>query len=297
MHVLTKLFVVLVSLLVVLLVPLVVVYAHNENSYQTQYRQADASAAAARSAFEAAKASHGASILRKDNQITQLEADNLDLRRQADRQEAEVRQLEARLAEAENMDDQIRTQLSTLSSAVDAGQQLTESLISELRSLRRDALTAERQKVELDEALRDASAQLDAAVEARRALQEELQRLKDEHASSLDQLGEYAARHGPLPAGALASEGVGGRPVDVDLNATIVSVVKSQDRKLAEIDAGSRDGVKEGWLLTIGEGGSFVARLRIISVDINRATGVVELEDPFRREVRVGQEAYARANR
>src|SRR5688572_12349172 len=36
-HVVTKIFIVLVSLLAVLLVPLVVVYAHNEDSYKAKY--------------------------------------------------------------------------------------------------------------------------------------------------------------------------------------------------------------------------------------------------------------------
>ena len=41
MHVLTKLFVVLVSLLSVLLVPLVVVYAHNENTFKSRWESAE----------------------------------------------------------------------------------------------------------------------------------------------------------------------------------------------------------------------------------------------------------------
>jgi hypothetical protein len=65
---------------------------------------------------------------------------------------------------------------------------------------------------------------------------------------------------------------------------------------LAEINAGSRDGLKPGWVLTIGDGGTFIGNLRITEVDVNRSVGVVELEDAANRgEVRVGQRAVARA--
>jgi hypothetical protein len=65
---------------------------------------------------------------------------------------------------------------------------------------------------------------------------------------------------------------------------------------LAEINAGSRDGLKAGWVLTIGDGGTFIGNLRVTEVDVNRAVGVVELEDASNRgEVRVGQRAVARA--
>src|SRR6185503_20275421 len=60
-HVLTKIFIVLVSLLAVLIVPLVVVYAHNEDSYKRRYDAAEARAASLNSALSAAQAAAGAS--------------------------------------------------------------------------------------------------------------------------------------------------------------------------------------------------------------------------------------------
>jgi hypothetical protein len=177
---------------------------------------------------------------------------------------------------------------------MEAGQRLEESLINELRTVRRDALTAEREKVELDEALRDALAKLDAANEARRAIREELQRWKDEHAGAVSQLAEYIAVHGPLDSRVAAGERRGGMVPDRNLEATVVAVRRNRDEVRAEIDAGSRDGVQVGWLMTIHDG-SFVARLRIIEVDINRSVGIVELEDEFAgRTVKAFQRAIAR---
>jgi hypothetical protein len=293
-HVLTKIFIVLVSLLAVLLVPLVVVYAHNENSYQARYQAAESKAAVAQEALKLANAEFGAASQRQNQTIQELEMANIELQRQADRQETEIRESKARLAEAEASNAQIDAKLATLSNSVDAGQKLTESLIEELRTVRADALTYQRQKVEIDEQYRDVRAQLDVAIEARRALEEELQRKRDELGEALGMVSIYRERYGVLDE--VAVGGVGGRPSPVDLVATIISVRRSQGQNLAEIDAGSRDGLIEGVTGTIGFGGQFIAKLRIISVDINRATGVIELEELSDRGLaEVNHRVYFRA--
>ncbi len=294
MHVLTKLFIVLVSLLSALLVPLVVVYAYNENSYQARFVEAETKAASARAATDTQALTHGKEIMRRDNEIQSLQSSSIELQRLSDRQETEIRRLEAQVVESESLDADIRAQLSTLASSVDAGGKLTGSLIEELRGLRHDALTSERVRVELDEAHRDALAQLDAAVQAWRALQEELQRVKDDHARTLDQLGEYVFQYGAL-RGHVATAAIAEVPIDHDVDATVISVRRNNEQVLAEIDAGSRDGVKVGWRMVIGSKGNFLARLRIIEVDISRATGVVELEDTATRgRVEPGNHCYGR---
>lgn len=287
MHVLTKIFIVLVSLLAVLLVPLVVVYAHNENSYAARYEAATAETAAAQAALASAKTSFGIADAQKEWQLEQLRAENRQLRDQVAVQETTIQTVQRDLVEAESGKEEINAKLATLVSAVDASQRLTESLIAELRQVRKEALDSERRLVQVDEALRDSQAKLEVAVQARRALQEELQRLKDEHGVTLDQLAQMIAIHGPLRAGI---EGTGIPPTR-DLDATVVHVRRDADQVLAEIDAGSRDGVEVGWSMPIGYGGDFVGRLRIISVDINRATGIVELEQ---RPVEVGHTVFAR---
>jgi cell shape-determining protein MreC len=175
---------------------------------------------------------------------------------------------------------------------VDAGQQLTDSLINELRDLRGAVVQKERRLVELDEALRDRSGQLEVANAAVRALREELQRLNEEHARAMNDLQQYAIQYGAL-RDARESLDEMSIPPDRNLTATIISVRRSSDQVLAEIDAGSRDGVKAGWSMTIDNGSTFIGNLRILEVDINRATGIVSLEDNRRGLVEVGQQARA----
>lgn len=292
MHVLTKIFVVLVSLLSVLLVPLVVVYAHNEDSFKSKYESASADAAVANQNLQRVEAAHANEVARLQGLLNDANAANRDVARERELAQAEVMKLEGELAEAKSKQAEIRADLATISTAVASGQDLNSTLVDELRSIRTEAMAAERRAVELDEALRDLSGQLESAVAARRAMQEELQQIKDEHARALEKIGVYAQKYGQLEGMDLQRGNV--RPT-VDLDAQVLSVSRSSDQTLAEINAGSRDGVEEGWVMTIGRSGNFLGNLRIIAVDINRATGVVELEDPEGRgQVEAGDRVYAR---
>ena len=290
MHVLTKIFIVLVSLLSVLLVPLVVVFAHNEDSYKQKYQSASVQAAAANQNFQHGQLAHAQREANLDLQIRDLMSENEALAQQRESSAADIRRLQIDLAESRSQQAGIRADINTISSAVATGQDLIDSLLTEVRTMRSEAVSAERRAVELDEALRDMSGQLDSAVAARRAMQEELQQIKEEHAQALQSVAAYVEKFGRLDIQIAAST-----TPTVDLDATVVSVRRGPEQSLAEINAGSRDGIREGWVMMIGRSGNFLGNLRIIAVDINHATGVIELEDAGGRgQVEAGDRVYAR---
>jgi uncharacterized phage infection (PIP) family protein YhgE len=282
-HVLTKIFIVLVALLAVLLVPLVVVYAYNENSFQARYQTAESLAQTQAQALRANQAAAGAESTRLGNQIQTLQTQNSSLSNEKAAADATIRQLESQLASANGLQAEINAKIATIAETVKAGHELTETLVGELRELRTAAVRIEREKVQLDEALREVTTQLDVAEQARRALAEELARLKDENAKTMAQLSEAVALGfdpGEARAGAM-----GTRIADVTLNATVIRTERSANQQLIEIDAGSRDGVKDGWVMSISRGGEFIGNLQIINVDINRATGKLTLK---KGDVQVG---------
>ncbi len=290
MHVLTKIFIVLVSLLSILLVPLVVVYAHNEDSYKAKHESSSAQAAVANQNFQNAQLAHVQREADLDLQIRELMSENESMARGRESATADIRRLQIDLTETRSQQAGIRADINTIASAVATGQDLIDSLLTEVRTMRSEALGAERRAVELDEALRDVSGQLGSAVAARRALQEELQQIKEEHARSLQSIAVYIEKYGRLDIQVAAST-----TPTVNLDATVVSVRRGSEQTLAEINAGSRDGVREGWVMMIGRDGNFMGNLRIIAVDINHATGVVELEDTSSRgQVEAGDRVYAR---
>jgi predicted nucleic acid-binding Zn-ribbon protein len=292
--VLTKIFVVLVSVLAVLLVPLVVVYAHNEDSFKSRYERAQAQKDVATSELAQAEARQAAELNRLQVEIDAAVDANARLEQARVEADAETRRLQSLIAAEQAMKTEIDSKLATLSTAMKSSQDLTSDLVTEVRGLRGDKLTLERQKAELDEALRDVSGQLEVAVQARRALQEEIQRIKDELAEANSTISSAIAQ-GFDPTRITAGVVSQGRAPTRNLDATVIDVIRTGEQVLAEIDAGQRDGVEEGWILSVGRGSSFRGKLRIIRVDVNRATGIITLEDPLAgRQVQVGDTAFAR---
>jgi hypothetical protein len=293
-HLLTKLFVVLVSLLAVMITPLVAVNAVNEQSFKDKWLAAEQKRNAAIEQLDGEQQARMAEAAAAAVQTKELELRIAQVQKDYDASVAEARRLQGELADARSGQEDIRARIAMMAQTQQAQQQLGETLVAELRGLRTRAVDAERQAVDLEQELGVVRSQLEVAQAARRALQEEVQQLNEERDQAMDTIARYVAYIGELPS-ARAGAAAGYRPADRNLSASIVNVRRSEDSTLAEINAGSRDGVQEGWVLTIADGSRFVGNLRIIEVDVNRATGVIELEDTDSRgAVRAGQRAIAR---
>lgn len=294
MHVLTKIFIVLVALLTVAIVPLVAVNATNESTFQKKFKEAQAGAAAAQASLNTERAAWLASQQKLESDLRAMESKVGDLQKQADAKSAEARKAAQELAGTKAAQASIASSLAVLAQNGKATGELTETLVAELRNLRTRSMEAEKRLVEVQESLDATQSNLEVADAAKRALQEENKRLSDDLARSITDVAQYVANFGELKAraGAVADRVV----ADRSFSASIISVRRDKGTALAEINAGSRDGVKAGWTMTIGDGSTFIGNLRITEVDVNRAVGVVELEDATTRgEVKVGQRAIARS--
>ena len=295
MHVLTKIFIVLVALLTVAIVPLVAVNATNESTFQKKFKEAQASASAAEAILSTERSAWLASQQKLETDIRAMESKVADLQKQADSKGAEARKAAQELAGTKAAQASIAASLEVLAQNGKATGELTETLVAELRNLRTRSMEAEKRLVEVQEAFDSSQSSLEVADAARRALQEEVKRLADEKDHALATVADYVASVGELAkarAGAVGERVVATRSV----SSTIISVRRDGTTTLAEINAGSRDGLKAGWVMTIGDGSTFVGNLRITEVDVNRSVGVVELEDATARgEVKVGQRAISRS--
>ena len=296
MHLLTKLFIVLVSLLAVMIVPLVAVNAVNEESFRSAWQNAEQAKDAAMEELAAEQRIRMAEASRASLEAKEMEMRQTQLQQTNDERVAEVRRLEGQLTDARAGQEDIRARIGMMAETYKAQQNLSETLVAELRSLRTRAVNAERQSVELEEELGIVRSQLEVAEAARRALQEEVMQLNDEKDESLDTIARYVAYIGELPSARAGATGSSRLPADRNLHATIINVRRSKDAPaIAEINAGERDGVQVGWVMTIADGSKFLGNLRINRVDVNRATGVIELEDQQNRgTVRSGNRAIAR---
>jgi chromosome segregation ATPase len=298
-HPLTKIFIVLVALLAVALVPLVAVYATNEGTYKRKWMDEQAKAAASAADLQKGQSAWNATEASLNEKLGQLQAQITSLKEEADRKSADNRKLASDLAAAKALQASINSNLEIMAQTGKANSALNEALVIELRDLRTKVVDAERQVVELDEQVSTLQSQLDVADAARKALQAELTRVGEEKNMALSDVAKYVATYGQLANDGIVTAAagmVGDRvPADRDVAATIVAVRNVNDQTLAEINAGSRDGIKEGWTMTIANGPNFVGLLRIMSVDVNRATGVVELAAVAGNgPAQVGQKAIAR---
>jgi TolA-binding protein len=295
-HLLTKILVVLVALLVAALVPLAAVSATNQAAFKTKAADAEAKQKTAQSELSLANDAYNASIAAIQAKVSDLESRIRGVSMERDK-EIQMR------ADKERDLERARIELADLKgqvAAMSANDTLQTKLIDAMRqdidSARVQYLAAEKARVELQDSLARLQGDLDSESAAKRQLQEQLQKVSEEKERAVAESQRYAALHGSLQprAGAAPDAGL---PVIADrsLSATLIDVKREPDAVLAEINAGSRDGVKEGWVMTIADGSNFMGNLRIVQVDVNRAVGVVELEDPQTRgEVKSGQRAIAR---
>jgi hypothetical protein len=296
-HVLTKIFVVLVALLTVAIVPLVAVNATNESSFKQKFKGAEMKAAAAESMLASERTSWLSQQQKLEADLAAAKAVVADLQKQVETKASAARKAESELAGTKSAAASIASSLEVIAQTDKAKGELNNALVAELSELRTKSLDAETRLKELEIAFDKSKSDLDVADAARRALQEEVKRLSDEKDRAVATIAEYVASVGEITKARAGAVGDVQRVAATrNLSATIINVRRGETAPLAEINAGSREGVKAGWVLTIGDGATFIGNLRITEVDVNRAVGVIELEDPATRgEVKVGQRAIARA--
>ncbi len=292
MHILTKILIVVVTLLIVMLVPLVMVNATNEASFKSRFQAAQAENASLQAQTVAASNARLASEAALGAQVRTLEAEAGAVRQQLEARAAEARRLQGELDRSTSMMAGMASTLSQIEQTGKANVKITEGLIAEADALRKRETQLSERTVALEQQvadLRDTEGVLRAEIFK---LQEQLKEATDQRDRDAATIARYEASVGSLHT---AAAGEVRRVADRNLRAKVVKVIDDPAGKLASIDAGERDGVQAGWVLTISDGTNYIANLRVIEVDVNRAVGLVELEDPAAgRVVAAGQTAIAR---
>ncbi|MBC8201261.1 MAG: hypothetical protein H8E86_04375 [Planctomycetes bacterium] len=279
MHILTKIFIVLVTLLAVAMVPLVATYTTNESSYRAKYREADDQRVVATT--RANDAEHTLSTQRlemqkeldaKDSVIGTLRSDQSNTRVTIETLQAQVGRLEAQLAQS-------NANLQALLSASEVNSEMKQRFVSENYDLRNELVSAERVVMEMEDLLNDANFAKEEANRGKEKAEEERHNIEKQLDTLQVQLDSYFSKYGALASTSVVETGIA---PDRALTSTVLTVSRSNDDVLVEINAGSRDGVKKGWIMTVGKDGTFLGRLQVEKVDINRSIGRVTLEDSSR---------------
>ena len=294
MHILTKVFVVLVSLLAVALVPLAAVQASNQSVLRQQIKDKDIQVSAARSELDTERALRAKAENDTALQIKDLDAEKNRLQSDLAQNGLRVRSLEADIAQSKIRLASLEQTIAVTMDVDRAKTQLTKTLSEELDKQRTMLTDCEGIRIAVEQKLGKTDSDLRVAQEALGDLKEQIASLSSEKVKSDQVVQSFTAKFGPTDADSGSSIAVATIP-DRNVSASIVNVRRTDNQVYAEIDAGSRDGVKVGWTMTIGDGARFIGKLKITSVDVNKSVGTVELEDiAARGAVRAGQKVTIR---
>lgn len=295
-HILTKILVVLVALLVVALVPLASVASTNQINFKREAADAESKYKLEQTNSRAAQDAYYASVGAQQARIAALEKEIATAQQQASSERSARADFEKQVESMRIQVAELQGQVTAFAANAGLQTKLIDALRTDVESSRTQYISSEKQRVELQDAIARMQGDLESETAAKRQLQEQLQKVTEEKDRASADVSRYAALHGSMaPRAGATGDAVLPTPADRSLSATVVSVKREPDSTLAEINVGSRDGVREGWVLTLADGSNFVGNLRIVQVDVNRAVGVVELEDiSTRGEVKPGQRAIAR---
>ena len=289
MHILTKIFAGLVALLSVALVPLVAVYVHNEESYRVRYLDASAKEKAIMKNIESVQAMSQAQQARYESLVQEQGSRIAQLNENIARFETTATELRTNLRQAELKEDSSRMAYEALVKALQTNGTVNDRLIQDLNALRSRAVELEKQYLKEKELLAQSRSELEIETANRRAAQDGQRDLQAQIQNVQAKLDQYIFEYGDLNARPKETTVI----ADRRLIARVTSVTRTEEESLAEVNVGSRDGVRKGLRMTIANGGQFLATLRIIDVDVNRSVGVIELEDPQSgRVVETGDRAY-----
>ena len=294
MHILTKVFVVLVSLLAIALVPLAAVQASNQAVLRQQIKDKDVQVSAARSELDTERALRAKAENDTALQIKDLDAEKNRLQSDLAQNGLRVRSLEADISQSKIRLASLEQTIAVTMDVDRAKTELTKTLSEELDKQRTMLTDCERIRIDVEQKLGKTDSDLRVAQEALGDLKEQIASLSSEKVKSDQVVQSFTAKFGTAEteSGSSIAETV---IPDRNVSASIVNVRRTDNQVYAEIDAGSRDGVKVGWTMTIGDGARFIGKLKITSVDVNKSVGTVELEDVAARgAVRAGQKVTIR---
>ena len=171
MHILTKIFIVLVTLLAVAMVPLVATYATNEDSYQAKFHAADSQQRIAMVRASDAETALFAQRTQMQNEIDSRDVTIGTLQGAQGSTQTKVESLQARITRLETQLSQSNANLQALSSASEVNSELKQRFVTENYSLRNNVIDAERMIMEMEDDLEEAQQDMEGAIRAERKAQ------------------------------------------------------------------------------------------------------------------------------
>lgn len=274
MSILTKLFVVLVSVLSILLVALVVPFVANTENYKA-LRDADAAklASAMQTAQErqaeivglqtrAAETTeaHRAALAERDTQIAMLTQKLADAEMRAESQQTRLSKMEADLAR--------------LTAAEQQHAQFLAAQEAELKARREADVEQKTRLIQSADRINELAGQNEQLQQAVRRFREELQARTEERDTLASQIQRLPA---DVRASLSAESASGVFEAQTLLQAQVTEVQQFSGQTFAQINIGANDGVAQNMKFIIHRGDTYLGDLVITLVDDRAAAGVIRM--------------------
>ena len=277
MSVLTKVFVVLVTLLAVAVVAVTVpVVARTENwrakydNEQTQRQQAETAARHRTAELAALQSRLAANLAENDAELATLRAENAAL-------DETNKALEAANADLEARQRDFEARLAQLAADGTRNQSILQGVMAELSDRREAMLELQRQSVRNLDTINQLQSNTDALTKQLRLRREQTVALQEQVAELEDLLSR-------VPPVILAS--IRGTPADqpgtdntfvppFEIAGEVTDVAQHEGVTLVELNVGSNDRVEQNMRFMVYRGGTYLGEVVIVSVDKNASAGKV----------------------
>lgn len=288
MSMLTKTFVVLVSVLSVVLVALFASYVATTEDLRGELDQVRAD----RDATQARARAIGTELTEAEQrfveQMSNLRNERQTLSAELDNLQAELSSAQSELAEAQARLKEFEASVARLSAAGVQNARLLEQVNDELQRRRDDAVKRQREIIQYSD--RIAELESESATQAR-----QVRRLQQDKVAMQDTMRDLEDRWSRVPEGIRIqitdqpTERLVADPPDHPIVGQVTRVTGSGDEVLVQVDVGDRDGVVRHLPFMVYRGNEFIGMLQIDQVDTSASVGRMTLT---RREVQSGDRIY-----
>lgn len=267
MHILTKVFVLIASVLSIMMAALAISYSVNADRITAGYRDSVATATTATNDLAAVKAANGQEKAALQDDLSALQDELASRDADSRRLEASNSELRIALRQAEAARESISSKIAQLGVTTETQAKIIDEYKTELGRLREAELSWRNDKIDIEKSLSDLESQVIVYEQVNRSLRERIAELQTAFAN--------AATGGSTDSSASSMPTEVAGPLIRGSIDEVMTDPASGDT-LVKINLGTNDRIQENTRLYIHRGNSiYLGELVIFQVDLNHAVGTV----------------------
>jgi len=266
-HILTKVFVLIASVLSIMMAALAISYSVNADRITAGYRDSVATATTATNDLAAVKAANGQEKAALQDDLSALQDELASRDADSRRLEASNSELRIALRQAEAARESISSKIAQLGVTTETQAKIIDEYKTELGRLREAELSWRNDKIDIEKSLSDLESQVIVYEQVNRSLRERIAELQTAFAN--------AATGGSTDSSASSMPTEVAGPLIRGSIDEVMTDPASGDT-LVKINLGTNDRIQENTRLYIHRGNSiYLGELVIFQVDLNHAVGTV----------------------